>query len=176
MKNIFYNTIKTSLDLLTRLYVKKVVLPFLLAMVCAFASCSSDDDKQQDDKEAVEDDTNKGEDGGRETDQDAGDQLGEDGITLSWKVTQNSESSLWDRLEQPRPEGVEVCLIESIDIPCVYTDDEGFFVLEGVPQNRELLLTFTKEDYLSFLVTARTGTSDFESALFTAPVMITTKT
>jgi hypothetical protein len=95
MKNIFYNRMKALPGLITRLYVKTPLFPLLLALVCVVVSCS--DDEQQDDTEAVEDDINKGEDGGIETDQDAGDQLGEDGITLSWKVSVHRGIALWFR-------------------------------------------------------------------------------
>jgi hypothetical protein len=135
-----------------RTAVWRTAVPALfLALACVFTGCESDEDADAD--------KNGAGDGGAasaEAGTDAGGEPGDGRISLSWMVRQRGES-LSGFLQWPGLEGVEVCLIESVKIPCVYTDEEGFFVLSGVPANSELLLTFTREGYLSSLVSVKTG-------------------
>ncbi len=175
----------------TRFWVKTAIPALFWALACVFAGCGSDDDAN-DDKggaggEAGGDQAGSGgtedsggaggdepaPDAGDEPAPDAGDEPDQDGITLSWPVKEFGET-LFDY--DQTVEGVEVCLIESVDIPCVYTDETGVFILEGVPKNRELLLTFFKEGYLPHLVSVRTGTQDLILPAFTTqPAMVDTK-
>lgn len=146
----------------TRFQAGTVLAALLMALACAFAGCSSDDDSDSDGDGAA---------GRAETEPDAGEEPGDEGITLSWAVRPLGETfSGW--AGQPGLEGVEVCLIESVDIPCVTTDEEGMFVLEGAPRNRELLLTFSKEGYIPCLVSVRTMRDDVEVPWGTQPFMI----
>jgi len=43
-------------------------------------------------------------------------------------------------------EGVEVCVPELEDVDCTLTDDEGGFVLAGLPRDTDLVVTATLED------------------------------
>ncbi len=95
-------------------------------------------------------------DAGGEPAPDAGGEPSDEGINLRWMVRALGERLFPDWFMAPALEGVEVCLIESLDIPCVYTDEQGVFELSGLPTNSELLLTFTKEDYESYLVSVKT--------------------
>ncbi len=122
--------------------------PFLV-LACVFAGCSSDDDAGGDNDGAGA--------GGA-----AGAEPAASLVALSWMVRPLGERVYPDWITEPGLQGVEVCLIESIDIPCVYTDEQGVFELPGVPTNSELLLTFTKEGYVSHLVSVRTGWESIE--------------
>ena len=53
--------------------------------------------------------------------------------------------------------GFKVCLYQKPAVPCVTSDSNGLFSLVGVPANSEVLLEFTKQDYLAVLRTATTG-------------------
>ncbi len=142
-------------------------VPFL-ALACVFTGCSSNDDAGGDN-----DGAGAGGAAGAEAATDAGGEPGDEGITLSWMVRALGETLLPDWISAPALEGVEVCLIESVDIPCVYTDEQGVFELSGVPTNSELLLTFTKEGYESHLVAVRTGWESPDSVPgATQPLMI----
>jgi hypothetical protein len=52
--------------------------------------------------------------------------------------------------------GVLVCVFEDNSIPCVSTDANGDFTLNGVPSGVEILVEFTKSDYFPTLVTLTT--------------------
>jgi hypothetical protein len=52
-------------------------------------------------------------------------------------------------LDGPGLGGVEVCVYDHPDVPCVATDDSGLYTLRGLPTNAELALTFQKDGYFS---------------------------
>jgi hypothetical protein len=144
-----------------------------LALACVFTGCESDEDADAD--------KNGAGDGGAAADSgaarngagtDAGGEPAADGITLSWMVRAGEYRSVSNWITAPGLQGVEVCLIESVNIPCVGTDENGVFVLQGVPKNREVLLTFSKEGYYPYLVSVRTGTEDIVRIYATQPVML----
>jgi hypothetical protein len=178
MTRVFRDSFENPFTALKRLCSYTAIPILLLAFACAFVGCDSDEGG--DDDNSTKAGKNGGQagaeeelepDAGDETDTDAADEPAEEGISLSWNVKAIGES-ISDWMEQPGLEGVEVCLIESVDLPCVYTDETGVFELQGVPKNSELLLTFTKEGYLPQLVTVKTGTESLVSLITTQPLMV----
>jgi hypothetical protein len=165
----------------TRLRAGVALAALLLTLAGISASCTSDDDSDSDGNEAggaagssQAGSSGSGDNdgaGGAEPEPDAGDGSGEEGITLSWTPRDLGDVKLYDWIEQPGLAGVEVCLIESVGIPCVYTDDTGLFELHGVPTNSEVLLTFSKEGYVPYLVSVRTGTDDLIWSFYAQPLM-----
>src|ERR1051325_296540 len=66
-----------------------------------------------------------------------------DTAKLRWQVTELSSN--------PTPvgiEGVDICVHEHADIPCVKTDKDGFFDLPGLPRDTALNVTFAKTGYV----------------------------
>ncbi len=183
MTRVSSDTIEITFTALQRLCSKTAIAILLLVFACAFVGCDSEDDGDDDNntkgkdngsgQAGTEDETDR--DAGNELASDAGDELNDDGVSLSWPIILFDESLGICSFPVTPLEGVEVCLIESIDIPCAYTDDQGIFVLQGVPKNRELLLTFNKQDYDSYLALVRTGTANIYSPALHQPIMVTKK-
>ncbi len=172
MKRVSLFAGDSSSGISTRFWAKSPIPALLLALACMFAGCDSDDGADGASSEAGSGGTGANDaSAGAQADTDAASDPGDDGVILSWKVRAVGES-FSDWFEWPALEGVEVCLIESINIPCVATDEEGVFVLPAVPKNSELLLTFAKEGYVPQLVSARTGTANIEAPEATQPFMM----
>jgi hypothetical protein len=62
------------------------------------------------------------------------------------------------RDERPAVEGAEVCVYENEDI-CTTTDENGEFMLEGVPADADVYLSFTKDGYGSKIMGFSPGSS-----------------
>lgn len=58
--------------------------------------------------------------------------------------------------EETPVEGMEICVFEHDDIPCVQTDADGKFEIAEVP-NEPVLVSFTKDGYPSYLRAASSG-------------------
>jgi len=58
--------------------------------------------------------------------------------------------------------GVEVCVEEHDEVPCVTTGDDGTFSLEHAPMDEDLVLTFTKLGYVPALRQVTTGAEDYD--------------
>ncbi len=181
MKRVSLFKGKRSSGVSIRFWAERAIPALFLALACMFAGCDSDDDADADNSGAGGEgdsyeagaagtggkDASAGAEGGT----DAGSEPGDDGITLSWRVLPVGENFFY-WLFEPGLEGVEVCLIENVDIPCVSTNEDGVFVLPGVPKNSELLLTFTRQGYVPYLVSVRTGTANIEAPEATQPFMM----
>ncbi len=92
---------------------------------------------------------------------DTNPQLPREGITLSWKVCGYKiykEVFYRYTCERGIP-CVKVCIHEDEqDTRCTYTDRSGYFKIDGVTKNAEVILTFQKGGCLPRLVPVQTGT------------------
>lgn len=63
----------------------------------------------------------------------------------------------------PRPPlpGVEVCVVERPEIPCVTTDDEGKYAFPEVPADTEGTLIFSKPGFAETMIPGRSQKVDF---------------
>jgi len=88
-----------------------------------------------------------------------------DTITLTWPIFEYAigEEPFFKRKysDEQRVVGVKVCVEDRPDIKCSDTGSDGCFLLEGVPKNSDVLLSFKKNDYVSRLVPVKTGQRDF---------------
>lgn len=183
MRHLSVLTSETLSGASVRFRATAAIAALLLALACVFTGCSSDDDDDGDNNGAAgssqagsggsEDDDGTA---GADPEPDAGEEPGDEGISLTWMVWSiDGDESITDWLSTGAPnEGVEVCLIENIDIPCVATDWRSAFVLPDVPKNSELLLTFTKEDYVPMLVSVKTAATSVDRPALVQPLMTTT--
>src|ERR1051325_10607769 len=91
-----------------------------------------------------------------------------DTAKLRWQVTELSSN--------PTPvgiEGVDICVHEHADIPCVKTDKDGFFDLPGLPRDTALNVTFEKTGYVPVLKSIETSNID-RDATGTPPISMPT--
>jgi hypothetical protein len=70
-------------------------------------------------------------------------------------------------------EGVEVCVYQHDEVPCVETDGEGAFELAGVAANSEPILTYTRDDLVSMARNYSVNDSDVNETLAEAVTMWT---
>jgi len=102
-----------------------------------------------------------------------------DSITLSWRVCEypiGEESFFNFDCVEGIPD-VEVCVINISDIPCTKTgssidDDYGIFMLEGLPKDSKVLLSFIKEGFMPRLVPVETGSRDLNWVQETDPSLL----
>ncbi|MBK7586066.1 MAG: hypothetical protein IPI67_38515 [Myxococcales bacterium] len=64
--------------------------------------------------------------------------------------------SIVDLVAKTPVAGLKVCVYQNAAIPCVQTSGTGDYLLTGVPANTDVLLEYTKTDYLPTLVTVHT--------------------
>lgn len=57
-------------------------------------------------------------------------------------------------------EGVSVCVFEQPDIACATTDATGHYKLSGLPAGEDLLISYTKPDYVAQIGMLSTGSAD----------------
>jgi len=82
-------------------------------------------------------------------------------------------------LERPLPsratdvpvEAATVCLLTPTDIPCVQTDAEGVFTIEGVERHSDVSVGISKDSIMNMAVTAKVGVDDLD--LYTIHVLPT---
>jgi hypothetical protein len=65
--------------------------------------------------------------------------------------------------------GMKVCVYQVPSIPCVTTSTAGAYALSGVPADAEVLLEYTKTDFLKTLVTVKTTVGPMSIGTFHAP-------
>jgi len=57
-------------------------------------------------------------------------------------------------------EGVSVCVFDRDDIPCVTTAADGSYALDALPANRDLLIAYTRSEFVAQMGMLSTGTDD----------------
>jgi hypothetical protein len=63
----------------------------------------------------------------------------------------------------PPIEGVDICVHEHAEIPCVKTDKDGFFDLAGLPRDTAVHITFNKTGLIPVLKTIETSNIDMDA-------------
>jgi hypothetical protein len=79
---------------------------------------------------------------------------------LHWQVTELAASPT---TPPPAIEGVDICVHEHAEIPCVKTDKDGFFDLAGLPRDTALNITFKKTGYVPTLKSIETSNTDMDA-------------
>ena len=74
-------------------------------------------------------------------------------------------------LQDPNPPVADfkVCVYGQPQVPCVMTNAIGYYELDGVPGNSELLIEFTKTSYLPVLRTITTATTTLDMGTIQYP-------
>jgi len=81
--------------------------------------------------------------------------------TLHWLVTEPAASPT---TPPPPIEGVDICVHEHDEIPCVKTDKDGFFDLAGLPRDTALNITFKKTGFIPTLKSIETSNTDIDAS------------
>lgn len=68
-------------------------------------------------------------------------------VSVTGTIVEFEKGKGFANAASPGVEGVEVCVHENSDVPCVMTDAKGKFALDGVPTEVAYLLTFHKDGY-----------------------------
>lgn len=79
--------------------------------------------------------------------------------------------SIVDLVAKTPVAGLKVCVYQNAAIPCVQTSGTGDYLLTGVPANTDVLLEYTKTDYLPTLVTVHTVAGPMSVGQFLAPTI-----
>jgi hypothetical protein len=107
--------------------------------------------------------------GGTAAQKDTGKEAGAAGFSLKWNIYYTSPGAGNGRSDAapdagpvPVP-GVKVCVYQQPSIPCVMSDADGVYTLEGLPPLQDIAITYEKDGFRPTLKAIETASTDTDA-------------